>query len=115
MPAVVWGQPPERLHGVRRTPSRPPDPGDEIAPTGGLQDVLVGNGRDMSSTSEKVERERKFEAAEDVSLSDVPGASVIDPSGERLTATFWDTAHRRLLRWGHLRHRRASEGLLTPP
>src|SRR5262245_22095451 len=65
----------------------------------------------MSSTPETVERERKFEAEEDVRLSDVPGASVIDRSDVRLTATYWDTAHRRLLRWGHtLRYRRGSDG-----
>jgi CHAD domain-containing protein len=58
-----------------------------------------------------LERERKFEAADDVRLPDVPGASVIDGSHVRLTATYWDTVHRHLLRWGHtLRHRRASDG-----
>ena len=69
-----------------------------------------GNGKDMVET-DTLERERKFEAADDVRLPDVPGASVIDGSDVRLTATYWDTAHRHLLRWGHtLRHRRASDG-----
>jgi CHAD domain-containing protein len=61
--------------------------------------------------TEAFERERKFEAADDVRLPEVPGTSVIDGSDIRLIATYWDTAQRRLLRWGHmLRHRRASDG-----
>ena len=61
--------------------------------------------------TETIERERKFEAADDIRIPDVPGASVIDGSDVRLTATYWDTLHRQLLRWGHtLRHRRASDG-----
>jgi CHAD domain-containing protein len=75
----------------------------------GLQDPLIGNDRDMSSAT-AVERSRRFEASKGVSLSDVPGASLIDRSRVRLTATYWDTAQRRLLRWGHtLRHHRASD------
>ena len=59
----------------------------------------------------EVETERKFEAPDDLRLPDVPGTSVIDGSEVRLTATYWDTSHRNLLRWGHtLRHRRASDG-----
>ena len=61
--------------------------------------------------TDTLERERKFEAADDGRFPEVPGASVIDGSDVRLTATHWDTAHRHLLRWGHtLRHRRASDG-----
>ena len=57
------------------------------------------------------ERERKFEAGDAVEIPDVPGTSVIDDSSVRLTATYWDTVNKRLLRWGHtLRHRRASDG-----
>jgi CHAD domain-containing protein len=65
----------------------------------------------MASVTNSVERERTFEAAEDIRLPEVPGATVVDGSDVRLTATYWDTPHRRLLRWGHtLRHRRASDG-----
>ena len=65
----------------------------------------------MSDTTETVELERKFEASDYVRLPEIPGASVIEGSDVRLTATYWDTVHRRLLRWGHtLRHRRASDG-----
>jgi CHAD domain-containing protein len=56
------------------------------------------------------ERERKFDAADDVQIPDLDGVSVVDGSTVTLTATYWDTADRRLLRWGHtLRHRRASD------
>jgi CHAD domain-containing protein len=65
----------------------------------------------MSGTTGMIERERKFEAADDVQIPDVAGTSVVRRSDVRLTATYWDTVHRRLLRWGHsLRHRRASDG-----
>jgi hypothetical protein len=65
----------------------------------------------MPGATESIERERKFEAADVVKIPDVPGSSVVDSSDVRLTATYWDTVHRRLLRWGHtLRHRRASDG-----
>src|SRR6266550_3233987 len=65
----------------------------------------------MLGATEMVERERKFEAPDIVEIPDVPGISVVDDSDVRLTATYWDTVHRRLLRWGHtLRHRRASDG-----
>lgn len=61
--------------------------------------------------AQAVERERKFEATEDVKILDVAGTSTVDRADVRLTATYWDTADRRLLRWGHtLRHRRASDG-----
>lgn len=63
----------------------------------------------MTGTAETGERERKFEAADDLRLPEVQGASVIDDV--QLTATYWDTAHRSLLGWGFtLRHRRASDG-----
>jgi CHAD domain-containing protein len=76
-----------------------------------LRDVLIGKQQYMPGTPGTVERERKFEAADDVILPDLPGASAVDGSDVRLTATYWDTAGRRLLRWGHtLRHRRASDG-----
>jgi CHAD domain-containing protein len=65
----------------------------------------------MRSATETVERERKFEASDTVDIPDVAGTSVVEDSVVRLTATYWDTVHRRLLRWGHtLRHRRASDG-----
>ena len=65
----------------------------------------------MAGGTSTVERERKFEATDEIKLPDVPGAAVVDDSDVRLTATYWDTPHRRLLRWGHtLRHRRASDG-----
>jgi hypothetical protein len=36
---------------------------------------------------------------------------MVDRSRVRLTATYWDTVHRRLLRWGHtLSHGRAADG-----
>ena len=93
-------------------------PGEESCPStqaiasrGGLQDFLIGNGIDMPRTTETVEREHKFEAAEGVSVSDMPGSVLMDGSKIRLTTTYWDTAHRRLLRWGYtLRHGRASDG-----
>jgi CHAD domain-containing protein len=65
----------------------------------------------MRGATEMVERERKFEATDRIEIPDVPGTSVAGRSEVRLTATYWDTVHRRLLRWGHtLRHRRASDG-----
>jgi CHAD domain-containing protein len=65
----------------------------------------------MPGATEMVERERKFEATDRIEIPDVPGTSVAGRSEVRLTATYWDTVHRRLLRWGHtLRHRRASDG-----
>ncbi len=57
------------------------------------------------------ERERKFDIADDVEVPDLPGVSVRGESTVTLTAEYWDTRDRRLLRWGHtLRHRRASDG-----
>jgi CHAD domain-containing protein len=57
------------------------------------------------------ERERKFDVTDDVEIPDLDGVSVVDGSNVTLTATYWDTPDRRLLRWGHtLRHRRASDG-----
>ena len=71
----------------------------------------MGTRARMSDTTGTVERERKFEAADIVEIPDVPGTSVVDRSDVRLIATYWDTAQRRLLRWGHtLRHRRGSDG-----
>jgi CHAD domain-containing protein len=58
-----------------------------------------------------IERERKFDVADDVSIEELGGVLVPDGSTVTLTATYWDTPDRRLLRWGHtLRHRRASDG-----
>ncbi len=66
----------------------------------------------MPGMIEMVERERKFDATARLQIPDVAGTSVVDRSEVRLTATYWDTVSRRLLRWGHtLRHRRASDGL----
>jgi CHAD domain-containing protein len=57
------------------------------------------------------ERERKFDVTDDVEIPDLDGVSILDGSSVTLTATYWDTPGRRLLRWGHtLRHRRASDG-----
>jgi CHAD domain-containing protein len=57
------------------------------------------------------ERERKFDVAADVRIPDFEGASVHDRSTVTLSAEYWDTPDRRLLRWGHtLRHRHASDG-----
>jgi CHAD domain-containing protein len=57
------------------------------------------------------ERERKFDVTDDVEIPDLGGVSMRDGSTVTLTATYWDTPDRRLLRWGHtLRHRRASDG-----
>jgi CHAD domain-containing protein len=65
----------------------------------------------MSGAAETVQRERTFEAADEVKIPDVAGTWTVDRSSVRLTATYWDTVHRRLLRWGHtLSHRRASDG-----
>jgi CHAD domain-containing protein len=58
-----------------------------------------------------IERERKFDVPDDVAIEDLGGVLVLDGSTVTLTATYWDTPSRRLLRWGHtLRHRRASDG-----
>lgn len=58
-----------------------------------------------------IERERKFDVPDDVAIGDLGGVLVLDGPTVKLTATYWDTADRRLLRWGHtLRHRRASDG-----
>jgi CHAD domain-containing protein len=77
----------------------------------GVARRLDGHRAIMPGATEMVERERKFEAPDTVEIPDVRGASVVDDSEVRLTATYWDTVHRRLLRWGHtLRHRRASDG-----
>lgn len=65
----------------------------------------------MPGAIETTERERKFEATDELKIPDVAGTSVVDRSNVRLTATYWDTVSRRFLRWGHtLRHRRASDG-----
>ena len=65
----------------------------------------------MPDATEAVERERKFEAPDLIKIPDVPGTSVLERSHVKLTATYWDTVSRRLLRWGHtLRYRRASDG-----
>lgn len=65
----------------------------------------------MATKTLERERERKFDAPEDIRIPDLPGTSVTDAGRVRLTAIYWDTVHRRLLRWGHtLRHRRASDG-----
>jgi CHAD domain-containing protein len=65
----------------------------------------------MPGRTETVERERKFEAPEHVTIPDLPDTSVVEGSNVRLTAIYWDTLHRRLLRWGHtLRHRTAPDG-----
>jgi inorganic triphosphatase YgiF len=57
------------------------------------------------------ERERTFDAPDHIRIPDLPDATVVDDSRVRLTATYWDTFQRRLLKWGHtLRHRRASDG-----
>ena len=61
--------------------------------------------------TETVERERKFDAPRGIPIPGLPGTSVTDAGKVRLTATYWDTIHGRLLGWGHtLRHRRASDG-----
>jgi inorganic triphosphatase YgiF len=71
----------------------------------------MGIQRHMPGAIETTERERKFEATDELKIPDVAGTSVVDRSNVRLTATYWDTVSRRLLRWGHtLRHRRASDG-----
>ncbi len=63
------------------------------------------------SSAVEHEQERKFDAPDHIRIPDLPDASVVADSRVRLTATYWDTVHRRLLRWGHtLRHRRASDG-----
>ena len=76
-----------------------------------LRGTRMGIRGGMPGATETVERERKFEATERIEIPDIPGASVVSRSDVRLTATYWDTVQRRLLRWGHtLRHRRASDG-----
>ena len=76
-----------------------------------MRDVSMGIEGHMAGATETVERERKFEATDKLEIPDVAGTSVVDRSDVRLSATYWDTVHRRLLRWGHtLRHRRASDG-----
>ena len=76
-----------------------------------LRGTRMGIRGGMPGATETVEHERKFEATERIEIPDIPGASVVSRSDVRLTATYWDTVQRRLLRWGHtLRHRRASDG-----
>lgn len=76
-----------------------------------LRDVPMGIEGQMAGATETVERERTFEATDKLQIPGVAGTSVVDRSNVRLSATYWDTVHRRLLRWGHtLRHRRASDG-----
>jgi CHAD domain-containing protein len=55
------------------------------------------------------EREAKFEVADDF---DLPFSGPLGGrSSVKLSATYWDTTDRRLLRWGQtLRHRHASDG-----
>ena len=70
-----------------------------------------GYGRSVATQAVERERERKFDAPEGIRVPSVPGTSVADAGKVRLTATYWDTSQRRLLRWGHtLRHRTASDG-----
>lgn len=55
------------------------------------------------------EREAKFEVADDFELPFLDEAA--GRSSVKLSAHYWDTADRRLLRWGQtLRHRHASDG-----
>jgi len=55
------------------------------------------------------EREVKFEVPDDFDLP--PLGRAVERSSVKLHARYWDTADRRLLRWGHtLRHRHASDG-----
>jgi CHAD domain-containing protein len=68
-------------------------------------------------TTHGTERERKFDLDHDDPreldqvTAGVDGVTVLEGSTVTLTATYWDTADRRLLRWGHtLRHRSASDG-----
>jgi len=68
-------------------------------------------------TTGGTERERKFDLdrADPRDLHQVTAGvddvTVVEGSTVTLTATYWDTADRRLLRWGHaLRHRSASDG-----
>ena len=57
------------------------------------------------------ELEAKFDATEDFEMPALNGVSILDVSSVRLTATYWDTPDRALLRWGHtMRHRHASDG-----
>jgi CHAD domain-containing protein len=70
---------------------------------------LAGGYRELVVT--QIERERKFDAPGALRIPALPGTSVTHAGTVRLTATYWDTIHRRLLGWGHtLRHRRASDG-----
>jgi CHAD domain-containing protein len=63
------------------------------------------------SSAVEHEQERTFDAPDHIRIPDLPDASVVAGSRVRLTATYWDTVHRHLLRWGHsLRHPRASDG-----
>ena len=65
----------------------------------------------MATQTVEREREQKFDAPEGIRIPSVPGTSVTDAGRVRLTAVYWDTSQRRLLRWGHtLRHRTASDG-----
>ncbi len=70
-----------------------------------------GYGWSVATRTVEREREQKFDAPEGIRIPGVPGTSVTDAGKVRLTAIYWDTSQRRLLRWGHtLRHRTASDG-----
>jgi CHAD domain-containing protein len=72
---------------------------------------MNGYGKFVATKAVERELEHKFDAPEEIRIPDLPGTSVTDARKVRLTATYWDTIHRRLFRWGHtLRHRRASDG-----
>jgi CHAD domain-containing protein len=72
---------------------------------------MNGYGKFVATKTVEPELEHKFDAPEDIRIPNLPGTRVTDAGKVRLTATYWDTIHRRLLRWGHtLRHRRASDG-----
>jgi hypothetical protein len=47
-----------------------------------------------------IEHERKFDVPDDVAIEDLGDVLVLDGSTVTLTATYWDTPDRRLLRWG---------------
>jgi CHAD domain-containing protein len=72
---------------------------------------MNGYGKFVATKTVERELEHRFDAPEEIGIPYLPGTSVTDAGKVRLTATYWDTIHRRLLRWGHtLRHRRASDG-----
>lgn len=90
--------------------NRPAGTSDELSRPR-FSSVKDGYGDFVATKTVERERERKFDAHEDVQIPHLPGTSVTHAGKVRLTATYWDTVNRRLLRWGHtLRHRRASDG-----